>query len=257
MDIQINDSTIGRFFPFLILLLFIVQTGCYDNENETKTSDEYNPEETESQVQADSSFMHENCNPFPLHPPRASAFKVVPRNLLVGSNDTLNINYVLNKKLLPALDNAGYQYSFYCISDSGMAVVTQLERMNEDGTSDLQNRYVDGARPDKFWDYIKSLIKARPGFYRSIVFIISPYPVIQSREGLSRDGSDSLYKSGSDRPYFEILNYTFSKLFECTALIYQYKKPNEVDGVFEINNSPMTVTDQLTKAGIWPGLTAK
>ncbi len=246
---------------FLItFLFFFVQMGCKNNQKENNASAEYTPDssaEPGSVQPGSSSTISRGCNSFPLNPPKASAFKVIPRNLLIGSAGTPDIDYVINQRLLPALDNAGYEYSFYCMKDSGVAVVTRIEKMNEDGSSDLKNRYVEGTESDKLWDYLKSLIKASPGFYRSIVFIISPNPIRQSTKGLSREASDSLFQNGTDRPYYEILSYPFSKRYECTALIYQYKKMNEVDDAVEISNAALPVIEQLSKAKIWSGLSKK
>lgn len=196
----------------------------------------------------------EGCKTFPLHPPKASAFKIIPKNLLRADSGITDLNYVINKKILPALDSAGYEYSFYCIKDSGIAIVTRLEKINEDGTSDLTARYLSEYKYRKLSDYLLSLIRAKPGFYRVIVFVISPYAITQSKQALSKQGSDSLYSEGSDRPYQEILSFPFSDKYQCTSLIYEFKKPNEEEDAKEILPSSITCMEHLTRAKIWSHL---
>lgn len=191
---------------------------------------------------------------FPYPAPKASSFKRIPRQLLHHTNSPVTLGYVLNQRLLPALDAADYEYSFYSIRDSGVAVVTRMERMKQDGSTDLENRYVEHSSYNGFSDYVASLFRAKPGFYRMIVFVLSPYPLLQSDRALSRQGSDSLFARGADRPAPNMETFPFSDRYACTALIYEYKKPNQEDAPRLVAPSPLTCEAHLRKAGIWQKL---
>lgn len=237
---------------FIVLSLLIISR-CSNVDN-TKANSSADGTQDSSAVASNNTAIN-NCNQFPLHPPKASSFKIIPKNLLL--NPTVaetTIDYVVNQKILPALDKAGYEYSFYCMKDSGIAIVTKLEKINEDGTPDLKARYLSGDRNESFSDYLLSLVRAKPGYYRVIVFIVSPYSIIQSKRELTKQASDSLYSEGSDRPYAYILPFHFSNNYQCTALIYQYKKSNQVDNAKEVIPSSLTCIQHLTKAGIWSNL---
>lgn len=194
---------------------------------------------------------------FPFPPPKASTFEVIPKTFLEKSNEKVSIDFLISNKLLPALKDAGYEYSFYLIKDSGIAIVTRLEKINSDGTPEANgDRYLTGTQSQHFGmlDYIKSLFIAKPGYYRVIVFMISPYFIVQSNSEITKAQADSLFTAGADRPLERIISYEFSDRYECTALIYQFVKPNEEDPAKELQPSQLTCQTHLEKAGIWMNL---
>lgn len=253
------------FAIYLLAACFLTKIGCGTlSKNRSKTTT----------VAEDSSTMAPQLPPtspengdtskelslypkFPFPPPRASAFKVIPRSYFSG-NEVTSLSKVLYNRLIPALDASGYEYSFYSIKDSGIAVVTRLEKMNDDGTS-VQG--MDRYATNKNWatsftlaDYLKSLFVAKPGYYRLIVFTLCPYSITQANNTLTKSKADSLFAAGADRPEDNIMNYSFSKRYECTALIYQFIKPNQVDTAREFDPSTLTCQQHLDKSGIWPKL---
>jgi hypothetical protein len=194
---------------------------------------------------------------FPTFPPKASASKVLPRNLFIQSTSKSNLDFAIRARLVPALDNAGYEYKFFLYRDSGIALVTELEKINLDGTSDSQQRYstkTNRITTFNIFNYLRSLFVASPGYYRVIVFIFSPYPIVQSQLQINKFQFDSIYTAGSDRPYLKVLPYEFSKDYECTAFIYEFIKPNKEDPPYQENPSPITCQLHLEKSGILSNL---
>lgn len=201
--------------------------------------------------------IDESYPKFPFPPPRASAFKLIPRSYLVSDNTT-PLSKILDNELIPALETAGYEYSFYRIKDSGLAVVTRLEKMNENGTSAQgEERYSTQQNRQHAFnirDYFTSLFFARPGYYRLIVFMLCPYTVTQTNHGITKSTADTIFSNGADRPEEEILQYAFSQRYQCTVLIYQFIKPNQVDSAKEFDPSALTCQQHLEKSNIWPQL---
>jgi len=193
-----------------------------------------------------------NYPAFPFPPPKASTFEAIPKNLLINSNQKVSLGFVISNKLLPALANAGYEYSFYCVKDSGISIVTRLEKINPDGTSKGNGeRYLTETQSGHFgiFDYLKSLLIAKPGYYRVIVFIISPYVIVQSNNQITKAQADSFFTAGADRPLARLLSYQFSDKYACTALIYQFVKPNEEDPAKELQPSQLPVEVIFNKQG--------
>jgi len=250
--------------------LFFLLAGCAANDHATRTETTATdsvametsppppppPPATTSGVPSGNNHYTGNARirQFPYPAPKASSFKRIPRQLLQNSGTATTLGFVLNNRLLPALDAADYEYSFYSIKDSGVAVVTRIERIRQDGTTDMANRYVEGNAYHSFSDYMASLFRAKPGYYRMIVFMLSPYPVVQSDQSMSRQGSDSLFARGADRPAPNMESFPFSDRYACTALIYEYKKPNQEDAPKLVTPSPLTCEAHLKKAGIWQKL---
>jgi hypothetical protein len=129
--------------------------------------------------------------------------------------------------------------------------------MNSDGTSKGNGeRYLTETQSEHFriFDYLKSLLVAKPGYYRVIVFMISPYTIVQSNNQITKAQADSLFTAGADRPLARLLSYEFSANYGCSALIYQFVKPNEEDPAEELQPSPLTCRSHLEKAGIWANI---
>src|SRR5690242_8104868 len=67
------------------------------------------------------------CPQFPIPVPRASAMKIIPKKLLLNPHGITSLDSVVNK-ISNALEKSGYESSFYCVRDSGIAIVTRIEK---------------------------------------------------------------------------------------------------------------------------------
>lgn len=194
---------------------------------------------------------------FPLFPakvPKASSAKRIPRGFLQNSAGNTTIGYVVNERLLPILDEAGYEYSFYRINNDGLAIVTRAERIRANGATDTAYRYFNGDYFDSYSDYLLSLFRAKPRYFRIIVFMISPTAVVQSGKPMTAAEGKTLFEGGADRPALTIMDFPFSDRYECTALIYECEKPNQEDDQVLVSPSALPCETHLKMAGIWQKL---
>lgn len=200
---------------------------------------------------------------FPWPPPAASSFMKVP---LRGLKEFIKLKKVHNGLLLfhieqllrNALESAGYrEVSIYLVPD-GFAIVSQFEQIKEDG-SPMSTPARWGKRVNKISHftlktYLRALFTAPPGYYRIIVFIVTPHPFIQSSKSFSRYDAENLVKSGSNVLPNDIARQPFTDQFVCTALIYEFEKfDTEKESIFR-RPGRLDAQTHITKSGIWENL---
>jgi hypothetical protein len=162
---------------------------------------------------------------FPWPPPPASAIENLDPNLLknlvcLGDVDTCIGN---------ALKAAGYVEKSYYYVPGGFALVTRLEQINDDGIPKaLPDRWSVDVPPLKKFDltsYLKALFTSNKGYFRIIVFIITPYPFKQAEERIALDGALEWLRKGVNKLPPAISARKFIKEYTVSALIYEFEKP--------------------------------
>ena len=124
---------------------------------------------------------------FPWPPPAASASYVLPDRLLDGYRTLGDVT----EAILAALEQNGYvERSFFRTEPGGVALVTRLERINDDGSPSAEyERWPAGAqRQDStrgLLDFLQGLFFVDPGHYRVIVFVLQDVPFSQSAEAIT------------------------------------------------------------------------
>jgi len=157
-----------------------------------------------------------------------------------------------------ALLSCGYfEKSYYSVPD-GFAMATRLEQINRDGTSkEPPDRWaVEIQRLRKFSlkAYLVALFTANPGYYRIIVFIVTPTPFYQARRMVSRQEAMDWLGSGLNELPHSIGQLEYSEEYKCTALIYEYEQPNPGEpGELKIPSNLQGRT-HLVKANLWQAL---
>ena len=112
---------------------------------------------------------------FPWPPPAASAYYVLPGDLLKNLSTVGQVS----AKIISALEQNGYvERSFYETEGGGVALVTRLERINDDGSSVAEpDRWSAGDRSTTdLMQFLRGLFFADPGHYRVIVFVFQDFP---------------------------------------------------------------------------------
>ena len=134
----------------------------------------------------------------------------------------------VNNLLSNALDKCEYHRKSYFYISEGFALVTQLERIKEDGTSmPKEQRWVDeGNRIPIFSlsDYIRRLFLAEPGYYRTIVFLVSNQPLSASKTTVSKDDVYRWLDEGASRLTKDISEKEIAEDYSILALIYEFRK---------------------------------
>jgi hypothetical protein len=197
---------------------------------------------------------------FPWPPPASSAFYVLP-NAFFAKTKTMGSAAEL---ILASLERNGYvERSFFRTRPGGVALVTRLERINDDGSSAMASeRWPSEARSRpssldlfRFW---RGLFFAEPGHYRIIVFILENFPFTQDDKGVTSTEANSWLNRGSDvlppavgRETFSSTSFTIA---HCDALIYEFANDGSVERKV---NSRLTGKQHLEKSGILTALTVE
>jgi hypothetical protein len=126
---------------------------------------------------------------FPWPPPVASSTEVIPTSTLkmISKSGTMKD---LDAILVSALTKNGYSERSYYAVPGGFVLVTRLEQIESNGkpmsmparwsaqTSLSSNHF-------SMIDYLRALLKAPPGYYRVIAFVVTPTPFAERSKSVS------------------------------------------------------------------------
>jgi len=185
---------------------------------------------------------------FPWPPPGASSDYVLPDKLF-ESHRTVG---AVVAAIISALERNGYvERSFFRTQTGGIALVTRLERIKDDGSSFAESgRWPPSRRKypstDDLYEFLRGLFFVDPGHYRVIVFILDDLPFSQSSEKITGKEARLWLKTGANILPPEISARPFGD-GHCTALIYEFSS----DGYdVRVSDSPLTGKQHLEKAGV-------
>lgn len=194
---------------------------------------------------------------FPWPPPLASATELIPRKLLQEKSKLMQLIDV-DYKLTEAIKQNGYYESSYYVVPQGFTLVTRMEQIGSDGAP-KQGPQRWALTPQLLTEfslaaYLRALLFASPGYYRVIVFIVTPVPLTQSSSGPSPAEVIEWLSSGYNRLPDYIGKLKFSRAYTCTALIYEFERASESDEPRFRQPGRIPGHDHLVKAGIWASL---
>jgi len=214
-------------------------------------------------------FSTSSITSFSWPPPRPSSSTAISRHLLFDKkSETLLTLGQLSERIRTALDQSGYfDIAFYGIPDpmhfGGFAMVTRMEQIDQRGVP------VEG---DKRWismnkksinfsltEYLNALFFAEPGFYRIIVFTVTPQPLTSfDDEQVSAQKAEMWIKEGSPSLPTSISSQQYKVLHQVNALVYEFSKqqtksslPQKDYLVLPGNHQAKT---HLMRSGIWNSL---
>lgn len=185
---------------------------------------------------------------FPWPPPAASASYVLPDRLFSGH---LTVGDATGA-ILSALEQNGYvERSFYRTEPGGVALVTRLERINDDGSpSAATERWPASAQRQAstsgLLDFLQGLFFVDPGHYRVIVFVLQDLPFTQSSEVITAEQAHAWLTSGTNVLPREIANLPFAGA-HVTVLIYEFASDGSK---VQVVTSQLTGKQHLEKAGV-------
>jgi tetratricopeptide (TPR) repeat protein len=184
---------------------------------------------------------------FPWPPPAPSAQYVFPQDIFSRFSTAGEVS----NAILSALERSGYvERSFFQTEDGGIALVTRLERIGNDGSPAAEaERWpaVDNS-PASLVDFIRGLFVAKAGHYRVIVFILQEASFRVSRETATAQTADEWLRGGLNKLPAAFASRPFGKESTCTALIYEFTS----DGLSAkaVAGSTLTGRQHLEKAGL-------
>jgi hypothetical protein len=193
--------------------------------------------------------------PFPWPPPVASARIIIPQSAFKTDKTFGNLSITLDK----ALDETGYFERSYFSSPNGIAIVTRMERINDDGSPEGGPQRWDLKQPDRprlsLPQYIRALFMAEPGYYRLIAFVVTDEAFGASNEPVSTATADSWLNTGLIKIPLGIQNKPLPPGYSCIALIYEFQldagKEKAPEQLVPSHLDPKT---HLVKSGLWAAL---
>jgi hypothetical protein len=185
---------------------------------------------------------------FPWPPPAASASYVLPDALLKGRRTVGEVVAAI----ISALEFNGYvERSFLQAEGHGVALVTRLERINDDGSSAVgPERWSAAKRPgsaDDLIRFLRGLFFVDPGHYRVIVFILQDLPFSQSFRRISEEEANAWLTSGFNILPASIAERPFAPDSHCTVLVYEFASDGKT---VHVVTSGLTGKQHLEKAGV-------
>ena len=153
---------------------------------------------------------------------------------------------------------AGYADPSYYELDGmpGVAIATKLERIHKDGApftqperwefSDLTLNFANF----NILDYLKALIRARPGYYRTIVILIKPksYALLFGESLDDEEQVTALYTAGAPQPNAAQLSGV-AKDFDISFLIYEVTRKAQGETA-EQTELGISVTEHFNKTAL-------
>ncbi len=188
---------------------------------------------------------------FPWPPPPPSARYEFPQ-------DTFNRYSTVGEvssAILKALESSGYvERSFFRTGDGGVALVTRLEKIGNDGFPAAEvERWPAGFddNPASFVDFVRGLFFAKAGRYRVIVFVLQEAYFTQSHETATGQMAEDWLRGGANKLPPALADRPFGKNSTATALIYEFA--SDGSAVKEVVSS-LTGKQHLQRAGLLAAL---
>lgn len=174
-----------------------------------------------------SSYLESVLPTFPNPPPQPSARYIFNSSRIKNAKSYGDINDIV----VNCLNHGGYQDKYnYFLFDEGFAIATDMEQINDDASPKPNNeRWLQGS-VNKFketWSlrsYISKLFVSQPGYYRTIVFIISNSLNTFSPNDFNKELFSKYISQGAIDLPPGIKSKSLEKNITVTALIYEFKK---------------------------------
>jgi len=191
---------------------------------------------------------------FPWPPPKSSSHIDVQSSFLVSPSGQTLLKDVASR-LEDAFDSAGYVERSYYAIPGGFAIASQLEQMNDDGTSkDAPDRWSAAIQPQfhfSLGEFIAAIFHAHTGRFRIIVFVVTSRAMTQADSAVPMEEARNWVNQGANKLPSSIGNLVYSDTSSCTALIYEYTQSSvHADPQF-VDPNQWTADKELELAGIW------
>jgi hypothetical protein len=188
---------------------------------------------------------------FPFEPPAPTDFAEVPDSLLRRpATRTLGD---LGARLEGALASARYGGVKYLrFQEDGFVIITRLEGILEDGTPRADNGRWEVESPPLFTlhDYLEALLHARHGRYRVWVFAVTTHTLRFGERDATPEPLSAFYDAGITRVPAGIAGRPFLDAYHCTALTYEFERPEQPRMPRFLTRSAVVALEQLRVAGI-------
>ncbi|GAA4021835.1 hypothetical protein GCM10022409_01940 [Hymenobacter glaciei] len=185
--------------------------------------------------------------PWPMPPP-TSVFPF-PASYLAGLKTFRDVD----DKLSSALTNAGYDTPKHYSIPDGFAVITRLEQTTADARPLPQaQRWLSNAvGGEQLMGLLRDLVITRKGYFRVMIFVVTPRNVTFSQKPLAQDRATTWYHQG---PLFldaAVGSQLCPPNCRVTALIYEFMKEDSLRAL-PTASCPITGCNHMVLARILP-----
>ena len=171
---------------------------------------------------------------FPWPPPAFSCQSVLDPKLLKGAKKLKDVDQLLST----ALESLHYDDKTYYFIPGGFALVSRIEQINEQGESlppPARWSVETASQKELSWkEYIRRLFFTTQGYFRIIVFVVTDRPFAASDDKVSREVAMDWVLHGMNVLPAKIGGMSLSASSNCTALIYEYQKPESGKPILHI-----------------------
>jgi hypothetical protein len=188
-------------------------------------------------------------------PPKASSRYVMDRKFFSTCRNLSKVDTILCN----ALQANGYTEKSYFAVPDGFAIVTRIEKMNEDGTSrQTPDRWDLTVTMDNisFKNYLKALFFENVGHYRIIVFIITDKSFNTSDKRISMEEAEGWLSTGNLTLPDIIGKKKYTEGYNIISLIYEFIKAESSSEAILSDPSGLTGMAHLNKSNILTWLQA-
>jgi hypothetical protein len=186
---------------------------------------------------------------FDFPPPRPSARCVMEKDFFRGCGHLNKVDTILSK----ALYETGYYEKSYFSVPNGFALVTRIEKINEDGTSkEPPERWEVSVNSNRFKieSFVKALFLENKGYFRVIAFIITDKSFSASTKEINKEDAMAWLNKGNLTLPDIIGSKEFTKKYQVIALIYEFEKTESSSTAFLSDPSNLNGITHLDKSKI-------
>jgi len=189
---------------------------------------------------------------FPFPPPMATATQSISPNIFKN-----HLTYGdVKETIVECLDESGYVSSkrqYYAVPN-GFALVTRLEKINEDGSPRAGAERWEAQVKSTFkefsiLDYLKALVIGEEANFRVLVFMLTDIPLTQSDEITEMTKAKSWLKKGMNALPDDLALLEFTPRHKVNLLLYEFTQ-HESGKPTLLQESRVGIEDHLVKTGI-------
>lgn len=156
-----------------------------------------------------------------------------------------------------ALAHSGYvEKSYYALPYRGFAMVTRLEQIEDDGApmagGERWSLVPQTLQRFSLSDYLDLLLRAKPGYYRLVVFIVTLEPFYQSGRRITGEEAMEWLSFGLTRLPRSLAMQRYAPHGDCTALVYEFRRRQGKPDL--LVPSRFNARTHLERTGIWTQL---
>lgn len=206
-------------------------------------------------VDKDGCTNYDKIPQFPWPPPKPSTYARFPSSDILLLHKP-NIGSVADS-LEHILKSAGYSEFHYYVVPTGIAMATQLERIDTNGipykvperwnVTDLSLNLESWS----IWKYLKTLARANPGHYRVMVFLITDEGLVIKFDEPPQDETivNNFVENGAINLPSSLRKKPITSNYMLTILVYELKRRAQSEDV-EIDDLGISAIQHLSRTNI-------